>query len=244
MATAATEKVIYPHINEAAWWKLRKKFKERLPGVVDAPYLRGVLGYNEKSARNLIPQLKSVGLIDDDGKPTDLANRWRNDNQYAAVCEEIVDAVYPPGLRDAFHDADSSRDDVADWLAHATKSGEGTAQGFARFYLLLLKADASAAEVKAAPAKTPTRSPQKEAGAHRRRPQNAARTEHTARTEDDQEEHASNGVQPPRAARSINPSVHLDFNIHIAPDSEPELIESIFASMAKHLRSLLNEAGE
>ena len=36
-------------------------------------------------------------------------------------------------------------------------------------------------------------------------------------------------------AASSTPSVHIDLQIHISPDASPEQIDSIFASMAKHL---------
>ena len=37
-------------------------------------------------------------------------------------------------------------------------------------------------------------------------------------------------------ASSVNrPNLHIDLQIHISPDSTPEQIEAIFASMAKHL---------
>lgn len=247
MATATTEKMVLPRINEAVWVKLRKQFRDRLPAVVDDAYLRGVLSYNEASSDTLIRQLKRVGLINDEGKPTDLANRWRNDQQYAAVCEEIVDAVYPPGLRDAFPDASASRAAVASWMAHTTRSGEGTAQGYARFYLMLLQADASVLSTTATPPKTP-RTPRQEAGTTRQRQANAAsgstRTARSTTANREQENPSSNATQQPQFGRSFAPSVHLDFQIHIAPDSAPELIDSVFASMAKHLRSLLSEASE
>jgi glycine cleavage system regulatory protein len=39
-------------------------------------------------------------------------------------------------------------------------------------------------------------------------------------------------VDPPQ---SPDPSLHIDIQIHIPSDASPEQIESIFASMAKHL---------
>lgn len=246
MATATTEKGFYPRINEAVWWKLRKSFRDRLPGVVDLGYLRGVLGYNESSARTLIPHLKRVGLIDDDGKPTERANRWRNDQQYSSVCQEIVESVYPQGLRDAFHDPSSQRDAVADWIAHVTRSGADTAQGFAKFYLMLLQADSTAAESSSAAGKMP-KATKREATSARGRAGRAATS--ASRVPGAQATESDRGEQPHHAgqnqrSRSFAPSVHLDFQIHITPDSSPEQVDHIFASMAKHLRSLLTEAGE
>lgn len=247
MATATTEKTVYPRINEAVWWKLRNSFRGRLPGVVDEAYLHGVLGYNEASARTLMTQLKRVGIINDEGKPTDLANRWRHDDQYAAVCEEIVDSVYPPGLRDAFHDPSDSRDAVASYIAHATRAGEDTAQGQAKFYLMLLKADVADANAKPAQTKAP-KAPKKEESNSRRRSgaaaQAAAGAAHSASADLNRDEQAPTSGPQTHSARTITPSIHLDFQIHIAADSSPELIDTIFESMAKHLRTLMSEARE
>ena len=37
------------------------------------------------------------------------------------------------------------------------------------------------------------------------------------------------------ASVSNRPNLHIDLQIHISPESTPEQIECIFASMAKHL---------
>ena len=39
----------------------------------------------------------------------------------------------------------------------------------------------------------------------------------------------------PTVTASPTPSVHIDLQIHISPDASPDQIDSIFASMAKHL---------
>jgi hypothetical protein len=40
---------------------------------------------------------------------------------------------------------------------------------------------------------------------------------------------------PETPAPKVRPDVHLDFQIHIDADAKPEVIDQIFASMAKHL---------
>ena len=51
-------------------------------------------------------------------------------------------------------------------------------------------------------------------------------------------EHQSVGVSQNRYSR---PDLHIDLQIHISPDSTPEQIDTIFASMAKHLYGVNNE---
>jgi hypothetical protein len=62
-----------------------------------------VLGFeSEKAANNLLPHLRSLGLIDADATPTDLAKRYRMDGDYEAETKEIVEAVYPEDVRELF----------------------------------------------------------------------------------------------------------------------------------------------
>ncbi len=84
MATVK-ENVNYPMISTSAWWTIRKKFVQTLPKNVTDTYLAGILGMEPTSAKNMLPPLKKLGLIDNDGKPTELAIRWRDDAQYPNV---------------------------------------------------------------------------------------------------------------------------------------------------------------
>lgn len=77
----------------ANWWKLRKKFKSAFPkGVITEEYLASVLGMQIASVKNngILSNLRALGLLDDENKCTDLANRWRLDDTYAAACEEML----------------------------------------------------------------------------------------------------------------------------------------------------------
>lgn len=42
-------------------------------------------------------------------------------------------------------------------------------------------------------------------------------------------------VAPPKSIESPTPTLHIDFQVHIAADAPPEQIDQIFESMAKHL---------
>ena len=42
-------------------------------------------------------------------------------------------------------------------------------------------------------------------------------------------------VAPPQSIESPTPTLHIDFQVHIAADAPPEQIDKIFESMAKHL---------
>lgn len=124
-----------------AWWTLRQTFRQSPPAQVTVSYLATGLGLQENSARaNVLPGLKGVGLVSADGAPTSRANRWRDDQGYTEVCEEIREEVYPQELRDAIpavsDDADS-KGKLEDWFLRNTGRGKSAATKMAALYTLL-----------------------------------------------------------------------------------------------------------
>ena len=71
----------YPTISEKAWWIIREKFKASIPSTVSSTYVKSLLSMaSDNSANsNIITPMKRLGLIDEDNKPTALANDWRID---------------------------------------------------------------------------------------------------------------------------------------------------------------------
>lgn len=68
----------FPKLPEANWWKLRDLFKRRVPASVTPSYLASALSMSERSAKaNIIFPFRKIGIIDEEGKPTDLAYDWR-----------------------------------------------------------------------------------------------------------------------------------------------------------------------
>ena len=87
---ASNEKSTFPNIPLKHWWVLRNRFKQSIPSAVTAGFLATALGMQERSAKaNILPGLISFKIIDEDGKPTDRAIQWRDDQQYPQVCDEI-----------------------------------------------------------------------------------------------------------------------------------------------------------
>lgn len=50
--------------------------------------------------------------------------------------------------------------------------------------------------------------------------------------------------QPVASRGAWRPTVHIDIQVHISPDSSPEQIDKIFESMAKHLKDFNSDAQE
>ena len=112
------DKRTFPRIPAKNWWALRERFKQTMPNRVDADYLQSVLGLTTTaSAGNLIGPLRTLGLIGDEGQPTDRAFDWREDDSYRQVCEDMRNDVYPDTLRSAFPDPSEDQDGVTSWFS-------------------------------------------------------------------------------------------------------------------------------
>jgi hypothetical protein len=195
-----------------------------MPSQVDHGYLQSVLGVQEGHARNLIPQLRVVGLTDNDGRPTSRANAWRSDEEYPNVCREILENVYPQALRDAVPPSEPDRGTAARWFMRELGLGENAAGKMAAFYVLLCEADPSKAERTSNRAE-PT--PQRRTVSKPTQPSPPAQPTTGASSQ------TAAASQPP--AREPVPSLHIDVQVHIPSDASAEQIDAIFSSMAKHL---------
>nr|WP_325301431.1 DUF5343 domain-containing protein [uncultured Oscillibacter sp.] len=207
----------FPMISEKNWWTLRDKFKASLPAAATPNYIKTLLTLSSDSSANsnVITPMKRLGLLDDDNKPTPLANDWRLDNKYKEACNIMVEQVYPQELLDLFPDSEVDRATARNWFM-----GKGVGQGAAdkMVALFILLKSGSIKEKKTA---TPVRENKKPT---------------KPKTKEDQEAPVEIKVNSSQEGKSsIRPNLHIDLQIHISPDSTPEQIDAIFASMAKHL---------
>lgn len=236
----ADQKQSYPIIASGVWWKLRDQFRRSLPSTVDADYLSTVLDCEKKTAQNILPALRTMGLIDEKGKPTERGNHWRFDEDYPEVCRAIRDQLYPEALVNAVPDPAHNLDGVQRWFQRNGGVGDAAAKQMARVYQLLSEANPAKKpeqQGKEAPRKreakttravkagspasaTPVRSPVAPVAedAHQSAPA-----------------HTSDHSHIPKGKTTAAPSLHIDIQIHIASDATLEQIEKIFESMAKHL---------
>jgi hypothetical protein len=122
--TEPDQKRSYPYLATSAWADLRKKLRGSIPRKIDKDYLHTVLGVSDKAAANLMPQLKTLGLVDDDGSPTDLVHDLRDDHKYAEACQAIIARVYPPALTDAVQNPTDDFEAAVRWFMRQG-AGEG-----------------------------------------------------------------------------------------------------------------------
>lgn len=214
----------YPSINGKAWWTLRAKFVQSVPTQVTPNYLATVLGIQENSAKaNVLPGLRTVGLVEEDGTPSQRANDWRDDERYAQVCKEIREETYPPDLREAVPDPTADRAAAENWFMRATGHGKNAAGKMAGLYILLTTAD-------------PTAGPGRAARASKK----AARSRSGDRPPKRPTSQAKRSAKPERSRPATSrdpemPEMRLNLEIRIDASVTPEQIDQIFASMAKHL---------
>lgn len=87
----------YPMISEKNWWTIREKFKASLPAIATPNYVKTLLTLSSDSSANsnVITPMRRIGLLDEENKPTALANDWRLDNKYKEVCSSIIKMSTP-----------------------------------------------------------------------------------------------------------------------------------------------------
>lgn len=220
----------YPIIPERNWWDVRSQFNRTLPTLVTPSYLQTLLGLDkEKSAKNLLVNLKKVGLVDETNKPTDRGVNWRDDEAYSKVCKDIAEEVYPQELRELYPTPSENRDAVINWFKRTTKIGEATAKLVASTYTLIMEPNLEHREEKTKPKTAAPKTKAKFAGEVKRAAKEEVAATLVAAPEMIPEKHVSAG------GHQKNPSIHIDLQIHISPEADASQIDAIFASMAKHL---------
>ncbi|KNZ68207.1 hypothetical protein Tfer_3260 [Thermincola ferriacetica] len=231
------EKQSYPRIPASNWWTLRSQFQKTLPTVVTASYLKSLLNLtNEKGAANLLSPLKQMGLIDDDNKPTQRANDWRSDAKYEDTCREILKDVYPQELLDLFPGPEIDKKAVADWFMHTAALGKSAAEFTAATFILLNQPLSAMVEEKV---KKPKTQSAKAKANGTNQPKSRVAVTSNIETSVPVTSTVVPGITTPSAIptpnQTLNPSLHIDLQIHISPEATPEQIDTIFASIAKHL---------
>jgi hypothetical protein len=223
---ANDKKSSFPLMPIGHWWALRGRFQQSIPGVVTDSYIATVLNMKEASARgNILPYLKQVGIIDENGRPLERAKNWRDDAQYKKVCSDIVREVYPPELLDACPNPQSDRESAERWFSNYTGSGQVAVRKMVSFYSILIEAD----PLKASESKTKKKNPSKTTPIRAKSPQQqiSKKPERIKKNEDDKKQ--------PDEQKSKIPSMNINLQIHISADASPDQIDKIFESMAKHI---------
>lgn len=208
----------FPRMPVKHWWTLRRKFQQSIPGTVTANYLATILNMKEDSARaNIIPPLKQMGIIDDEGKPKDRATEWRDDQQYPKVCKQILTEIYPKDLRDAVPNPTEAKKSASRWFANHTHAGTIAVGKMVACYTVITEAD-------------PTKAPKPKSAEPKTKPTRRKKPE-TQKVTSEKEtiDLAENN------AKAKLPQIFINLQVHISSDASSDQIDQIFTSMAKHI---------
>ena len=218
----------FPVIPIKHWWALRERFRKSIPSKVDPTYVSSVLNMSEVSAQNnILPTLRATGIIDENGKPTERAVKWRDDQDYPKICEQIRKDVYPKQLLDIASGMDD-RDAAIRWFASESGGGTSLVNKMVTVYMMLCEADPKKAV--AAPSTSPNGPGKKKPAA-----QPAARAAKKPRVK---AKDADENEKPRQTSHNAGPALHFNVQVHISPDATADQIDQIFASMGKHLKQL------
>ena len=224
------DKQIYPMIPEKSWWAIREQFIKTIPNEVSVSYLKSLLSLtSDQAARNLLSPLRQMNLIDEKNKPTDLASQWRSDSQYSKVCQKLVNELYPRELTDIFPDSSVDTKKAKDWFMNTAKIGSSAAGKIIATFILLKNGQIKTSSEKKA--KIPVRGSNIKKNTIKKERSTATNTQRNKGTTE-----VTTAFVPAKAKyASQNPSLHIDLQIHISPEASADQIDSIFASIAKHL---------
>ncbi len=224
---AEDKKDNYPQMSVKWWWELRRKFKRSLPSAITDTYLGTVLNVKTSSVKSVaIPQLKLLGIINQDGTINDdRARAWRDDEEYAKVCQSIIQEIYPQELIDAFPDASENDSlSIKQWFSRKIGVGDSAAKSMTIFYLMLSEADLSKVPDTT---KTIARSKQPASKPNSKPKNKDVKPKEQIIVEKEHGVETGEGL-------SI-PSININVQVHIAADAEASQIDQIFSSMARHL---------
>lgn len=234
----ATEKVTYPKIGRRIWLSMRTRFAKSMPTTVTPDFVSSIVEMGDDSAKaNVLSPLRALGILDKDNKPTELAERWRHDDEYKQVCEEIRTMVYPIGLLETYPEGKPDQyEQIKKWFAKNGKVGDSAARMFADTYILLSQADLSAPENEVAKPRPPKKASNPAAMPAAKPVRRAAHAVVIPPKDPLPDQHDNKG----HSGKGRLPSVHIDVQVHISPDTTPEQIDRIFESMSRHLGSYIN----
>lgn len=181
-----------------------------VPTKATGQWLKSI-GFTSSNDATLIGVLKQIGFIDGSGAPTDAWKKYRGANPKHVLADAIRSGY--SALFSVYEDADRRPQQELENVFRSTSTAGSQVIGKAAvtFRNLCALADfgGSHAQVTAVHAVDPLHHPVKNPPSHQ------------------------GGQQ--MAHDPSSPSVHIDIQVHISPESSPEQIDQIFASMAKHL---------
>lgn len=208
--------VNYPQLPKGVWrgvWSILRKTPSR---KLDEMALSAELGVQPTAAKAYAREFMKLGILDEEYRPTVLANRWRQDGEDAEIIKQILDSSYPEDLRDLAPVGDIDRGKIIRWFMNGGL-GEGSAKNRAATYIMLSEGIGEDASI-------PTRPTQRNNAPKQNDEKGAGRVASRAKP----------AAASPEAQGGFTPELAVNVQIHISADATSDQIEAIFASMKRH----------
>jgi hypothetical protein len=167
------------------------------------------LGYRSKNDRGMMAVLQQIKFIDGAGSPKDLWTKYRGSNFRQVLGEGIVGGY--ADLFAVYSDANTrSNEELENFFSTKSTAGKQViSKTVSTFKALCDLADFSSAQ--------------------------------TSLGQDEVQEEDISLKVPKQSGSEVphfSPNLHIDIQIHISPETTPEQIDQIFASMVKHLSQI------
>ena len=214
----------YPQIPAAVWWGVRGLLQRSPNAKYDAAMLGASINVQESAAKAYLRQLVSVGILDDEGKLTDIGGKWRLDESYEEAVDEIVAKNYDEALVAICPPGSVDRSVAKKWFM-AQGLGEGSAGNKAATYELISSPEVGSIEPKSSGSSRETKNP-----SSARNNKSTKRPKSNGAKVDDVPNDNNNGIVRPEAF-----PLNVNIQIHISADATSDQIDSIFKSMRQHL---------
>ena len=216
MATANTS---FPQIPSTVWkgvWQILKRTPSRR---LDDKALAIELNVQRTAARQYQVELGRLGILNEDGNPTPLAARWRQDGDDPEIILDILHHGYPDELLELAPPGDLDRDKVVRWFM-SQNLGEGAAKNKAATYI---RVASGVSAIDSSPQPPQAKKATKAVSSGPRTP--------VAR-----EPNRSGGTAGKGAGTGERrkPEFNVNVQIHISADATTDQIDAIFAAMSRY----------
>lgn len=220
------DKNSFPQIPSTVWWGLRAILNRTPAATVDERFLSIQLGVQEAAARQYVAELRKAGMLNDEGRATQLAHKWRIDDSYLEAVGELLKRNYPDSLLQVAPPEVADRARATAWFVREGL-GSGTANNKAASYLLIGSQSPGEAPTRAA---TGSKGVQKGEG-------KAAISPKMRIPKEAVPEAPAPSVRSADVVRTTPDVMPLNVNvqIHIGADATSEQIENIFSAMRRYL---------
>ncbi len=180
-----------------------------VPAKADTSWLK-THGFKSSNDPSSLRVLEFIGFIDSSKQPTDNWSKYRHVGKSKSVLGAAIKQGYSVLFEDLPEAHQCSDDDLNNFFREHSRAGDqAISRTVKTFQVLCSKADFNDSS------------------------SNGSATIENGNTLSVNETVPL--VAPPPSLDSPTPTLHIDFQVHIAADAPPEQIDKIFESMAKHL---------